>query len=80
MGNKNKIIVQGNKPKILLCEQSKNVGGVSIEEGILLAKQYVRKIIEMNSQRNGKINRDKVKKFGVKGKCEWGRLWRRFEW
>ena len=53
MKNMNKIIIQDNKPRILLCEQSKNDGGVSIKEGILLAKKYARKIIEINNQANG---------------------------
>lgn len=50
---KNKIVIQGDKPKILLCEQAQSVGVVSIEEGILLAKQYARKIIEINNQTKG---------------------------
>lgn len=46
----NTIVVEGNKPKILLSEQAQKVGGVSIEEGISLAKQYARILIELKNQ------------------------------
>lgn len=47
---KNKVIVEGKTPKIMLNEQSQAQGGVSIQEGILLAKQLARKIIETKKQ------------------------------
>lgn len=47
---KNKVIIEGNTPKIVLNEQSQIQGGVSIKEGILLAKQLARKIIETKMQ------------------------------
>lgn len=52
---KNKVIVECKTPKIILNEQSQAQGGVSIEEGVLLAKQLARKIIEANES-NGKPN------------------------
>lgn len=43
---KNMVITESGKPKVILSEQAEIAGGVSISDGINLAKQFARKIIE----------------------------------
>ena len=49
----NKIVIENGIPKVVLSEETNKVGGVSIQEGIILAKQLAHKIIESKMNSNG---------------------------
>ena len=51
--NGNRIIMEGRRPRVVLSEENVQAGGVSIQEGIILAQRLANEIIKNNTIRNG---------------------------
>lgn len=55
--SENRIVIENGRPKVVLSEEANMVGGVSIQEGISLAKQLAHLIIEsQKSEHQRKYN------------------------